>query len=192
PPVDQPEHEHRAERQEDVGGVELVPESARVAAGHLPRDLVAGPRLDHPAVAGVDEDQRHLLVAGEPGDLPPAVDLAGGVRQSPVLLSLFDHVGVASGYPRRFRRSDPGARRGRKEQREDEEEDRESRAGAHEPRPKCPRTIGATSRRAHCRRSSARPGPQPTKSSGPSESPACSEPWLPPPAWLTPPQSTAS
>ena len=37
--------------------------------------------------------------------------------------------------------------------------------------PKCSRTTGATSRRVHCSRSSADSGPQPTKSSGPSESP---------------------
>ena len=45
PPVDQPEQEERAERQEDVGGVELVAEGAGVAARHLPGDLVAGPGL---------------------------------------------------------------------------------------------------------------------------------------------------
>ena len=44
-PVDQADQEDRAERQEDVGRVELVAEGARVAARHLPGDLVAGPRL---------------------------------------------------------------------------------------------------------------------------------------------------
>ena len=62
----------------------------------------------------------------------------------------------------------------------------------HRPTPKCCSTTGATSRKVHCSRSPAESGPQPTKSSGPSESPAWRAPWLPPPAWLTPPQSTAS
>ena len=86
PPVDQPEQEERAEGQEDVGRVELVAEGARVAARHLPGDLVAGPRLAHLAAARVDDDQRHLLVAGEVADLPvarrPSIGAVGQARRS--------------------------------------------------------------------------------------------------------------
>ena len=45
--VQQAEQEDRRERQPDVGSVQLVAELVRVSAGHLPGDLVAGPRLAH-------------------------------------------------------------------------------------------------------------------------------------------------
>ena len=51
-----------------------------VAARHRPRDLVAGPRLQHRAALGIDQDQRQLLRVGEPGDLPVPVDPAGRRR----------------------------------------------------------------------------------------------------------------
>ena len=50
-------------------------EGAGIAAGHLPGNLVAGPRLTHPPRGRVDNRQHHLLVAREPGDLPVAVAL---------------------------------------------------------------------------------------------------------------------
>ena len=89
----------------------------------------------------------------------------------------------------RVRRRDAG-----REQASDRQRGEEQRRAPHSraATPKCSRTIGATSRSVHCSRSAADSGPQPTKSSGPSESPACRAPWLPPPAWVTPPQSTAS
>ncbi len=223
PPVDQAEQEDRAEGQEDVGGVELVPERSRVAAGHFPGHLVPGPGLTHGAGLRIDDDERHLFVAGEVADLPVAVDLVGAVGQHRVLFALLDHVRVGGG--------DLGGLRGVylcrgrcREEREREEEEQDEgcwpagpvmgqgglRAGhgpsstplphatrgrsrvLHHLSPKCSRTTGATSRRVHCLRAAASAGPQPTNRSGPRESPACSEPWLPPPAWVTPPQSTAS
>src|SRR5690606_34256976 len=58
--------------------------------------------------------------------------------------------------------------------------------------PKCPSTSSAASPSAHCARSAALAPSSPQKASGPSESPACREPWLPPGQWVTPPQSTSS
>lgn len=180
PPVDQPEEEDRAEGQEDIGGVEPVAERAGIAASHLPGDLVAGPRLAHPARGRVDDRQRHLVVPGEPGDLPVAVDLVDAVGQPAVLTALLGDAGIVRGDRGGLLSRDPlfgclGERR--QEQRGERQERQRS---LH--RPKCSRTIGATSRRAHCSRSLASSGPQPTKRSGPSESPAWREPWLPPPA----------
>ena len=118
-----------------------------------------------------------------------------------MLAALLDDLGVAVGDRGRFDCVDPLAviggvfgSRGRRGdgQEEEQEGDAQGEDAAPPHRPKCSSTTGATSRSAHCSRSSAAAGPQPTKSSGPSESPACSEPWLPPPAWVTPPQSTAS
>src|SRR5205823_14567080 len=57
---------------------------------------------------------------------------------------------------------------------------------------KCRRIIGVTSRMLHWAGDSLLPGPVPQNSSTPSESPRCSEPWLPPPTCATPPQSTNS
>ena len=56
--------------------------------------------------------------------------------------------------------------------------------------PKCPRTIGATSAIDHDPWSWGASTPQ--KARAPSESTRCSEPWLPPPTWSTPPQSANS
>ena len=56
--------------------------------------------------------------------------------------------------------------------------------------PKWPRTIGATSAIDHDPWSCGASTPQ--KASAPSESTRCSEPWLPPPTWSTPPQSANS
>ena len=71
--------------------------------------------------------------------------------------------------------------------------DSDRRAAAHalsaaDARPKCARTSGATSRIAHCAGSLARGSSTPLSTSAPSESQACSEPWLPPPtcAWRAP------
>src|SRR5262245_57681907 len=58
--------------------------------------------------------------------------------------------------------------------------------------PKCSRITGARSRNAHCVRLPGLSGPQPTNTAGPSESPSPTDPFLPPPAWLMPPQSTHS
>src|SRR5262249_54551642 len=58
--------------------------------------------------------------------------------------------------------------------------------------PKCSRITGARSRSVHCGFSAGRFGPHSTKRTGPSESPRPSAPWLPPPTWLMPPQSTHS
>ena len=67
------------------------------------------------------------------------------------------------------------------------------RHGIHflRPTPKCSSTTGARSRSAHGRLPGLR-GPHPTISSGASESSRLSAPWLPPPTWVTPPQSTHS
>ena len=67
-----------------------------------------------------------------------------------------------------------------------------SRATSRSPTPKCPRMTGARSRSAHWGLRAGRLGPQPTNSSGASESSRLRAPWLPPPTWLTPPQSTHS
>ena len=56
--------------------------------------------------------------------------------------------------------------------------------------PKWARTIGATSAIDHDPWSWGASTPQ--KASAPSESTRCSEPWLPPPTWSTPPQSANS
>jgi hypothetical protein len=80
-PVEQSEDEDRAERQPDVGGVDHPAEGARVAAGHVPGDLVAGPRFDDPAVVRVDDHLHDLLAAGEEADLPePGPGVAAGRR----------------------------------------------------------------------------------------------------------------
>ena len=55
--------------------------------------------------------------------------------------------------------------------------------------PKCSSTSGVTSARDHCSRSGAS---TPHRSSTPSESSRWSDPWLPPPTWSAPPQSTNS
>ena len=55
--------------------------------------------------------------------------------------------------------------------------------------PKCSSTNGVTSASDHCSRSGAS---TPQSSSTPSESSRWSEPWLPPPTWSAPPQSTNS
>ncbi len=57
--------------------------------------------------------------------------------------------------------------------------------------PKCPRTSAATSRIAHCSGSGSG-GSTPVRMSAPSESHACSEPWLPPPTCAWRPQSMNS
>ena len=56
-------------------GVELVAEGAGVAAGHLPGNLIAGPRFTDLARQRVDDDQGHLLVGGEVADLPMALTM---------------------------------------------------------------------------------------------------------------------
>ena len=150
-------------------------EGAGVAAGHFPGDLVAGPRLAHVAVCRVDDDQRDLLVVGEVADLPVAVDPVGAAGQARVLAALARRPWGRGRRPRsprsdrcRIGRLRGDAWRGGGQR---------SRAApqARTPRPphspKCSSTAGATSRSVHCSRSPARPGPQPTKSSGPSESP---------------------
>ena len=120
-PVEQTEEEDRAKGQEHVGRVELVAERSRVAARHLPGDLVPRPRLAHLAVGGVDDDEGNLLVAGEPGDLPAAVDTADAVRQLPVLLALLGDVRVAGGDLDRPRGVHVGTRAGREDGGEEEE-----------------------------------------------------------------------
>ena len=69
--------------------------------------------------------------------------------------------------------------------------DRRSRLVGHAANgtPKCSSTNGVTSARDHCSRSGAS---TPQRSSTPSESSRWSEPWLPPPTWSAPPQSTNS
>ena len=53
--VEEAEQEDRRQRQPDVRGVQLVAELARVAARHLPGDLVARPRLAHRSGRVVDD-----------------------------------------------------------------------------------------------------------------------------------------
>ena len=155
-PVEQAEQEDRAERQEDVGGVELVAEGARVAAGHFPGDLVAGPGLAHETGLRIDDDQRHLLVVGEVADLPVAVDLVDGVGQGPVGPLLLGDVGIAVGDLGRFRGGDFSACRGG---RCGQAEQRGGKYGRQPPHsPKWSSTTGATSLRVHCSRSLAELG----------------------------------
>jgi hypothetical protein len=70
PEVEQREEEDQRQRDPDVGGVQRVAELLRVAASHLPGDLVAGPGFADLAAAIVHEDLYDLLVAGEVADLP--------------------------------------------------------------------------------------------------------------------------
>ena len=201
-PIEEPDQEEGAERQEHIGRVELVAEGAGVAAGHLPGHLVPGPGLRDLGGERIDEDQGDLFSAGEIAHLPVPFDNVGAGGEAAVLVALADDLRVAVGNARRPTRRDASRRRrflrrchrGRKSQGQ-QGGGRAERRARHQPRapvPKCSSTIGATSRRDHCDRSSARCGPQPTKSSGPRLSPRRSAPWLPPPAWLAPPQSTAS
>ena len=214
-PVDQAEQEDRAEGEEDVGRVELVAEGAGVAARHLPGDLVAGPGLAHDALAGSTIDQRHLLVVGEVGDLPVAVDLVGAVGQRRVLGALLDRLGVVGGDSGSLRRAliSRAVDRGRSDQAGCKPRVL-SRAGGpravHGPsstplphatrgevlsvplRPKCStrsvRRRGVSTGPAR----QGRRGRSRRRGAGRASRRRCREPWLPPPAWVTPPQSTAS
>ncbi len=166
-PVDQAEQEEGAERQEDVGRVELVAEGAGVAARHLPGHLVtrSTTRGTSP-VCGIDDDQRHLLVAGEVGDLPVAVDHARRSSSAPACSARCSTtfgsrsaIAIASrlGYLRRSRRApapEPRAAAGEEDQRADER--RRASPSLHSP--KCSSTTGATSRSVHCSRSAGRLG----------------------------------
>src|SRR6185312_4299897 len=194
--------EEEAERDPDERRVQRVGELAGVAPGHFPGHLVAGPGLGHLPRLRVDHRQRVLVVAFEPADFPLFVLEGRAGEQVRVLPALLDDLRVLFRCGGRRRGADvlrprfflPGRARGRRgDQGEDDErgEQRREEATRHT-RPKWARIAGATSRRVHCSRSSSDSGPQPTKSNGPRLSPACSAPWLPPPAWLVPPQSTAS
>jgi hypothetical protein len=84
-------------------------EGARIAAGHPPGDLVAGPGLDDVAVVRVDDDLDELLATREEADLPktrPRV-AAGGRTQVRVLLGRRHSLGVEFADFDRLRLRDP-------------------------------------------------------------------------------------
>ena len=91
--VEEAEEEDPGQRQPDVRRVQLVAELVRVAAGHLPGDLVAGPRLgdppgrvvhDHLHPLGPVRVEVHLPGAGLGGrgrlEMAPALPLRGDLR----------------------------------------------------------------------------------------------------------------
>ena len=106
PPVDQAEEEDRAERQEDVGRVEPVAKGAGVSARHLPGHLIAGPRLEHLAAVGVDQNQRQLVAAFEVGDLPMPFLHRRTRPEVRMVALLLDDLRIPVGNLNRFRRTD--------------------------------------------------------------------------------------
>ena len=110
PEVEQAKQEDRRERQPDVGRVELVAELPRIAAGHLPGDLVAGPRLPNLAGGIVDDHLDALCAAGEEVDLPGAGLGLGRGAQRPVPAPLVGHLAVGAGDADRVRLRDVGRR----------------------------------------------------------------------------------
>ena len=108
-------HEQQAQRQPHVQRVDPAAERARVAAGHRPRDLEAGPRLGDLAGRVVDVDLGQLLAVRpgrEPAHLPaarrPSCTRTGsgrGWRRSSATI-----VGRAGGDPLDLRRGQPVAR----------------------------------------------------------------------------------
>ena len=101
PPVEQPEEEDQRQRQPDIGRVELVAESARVAARHLPGHLVAGPGLAHRRGRVVDEhlgddpllDLAAPVDGAEIDDPGPGVDEAGPELQRSVAVGFLSDLG---------------------------------------------------------------------------------------------------
>jgi hypothetical protein len=79
PRIEEGDQEDHAQGQPDVGGVELPPECALVAAGHLPGHLGAAPGLDHPAGVVLDLDLGQLVVVREEADLPATRAIRVGV-----------------------------------------------------------------------------------------------------------------
>jgi hypothetical protein len=80
--------EQQAHRDPDVPRVDPAPERPRVAAGHRPGHLKAGPRLRHLAGRVVDVylDQLDLMATrGEPAHLPGAGSLRVLVRKHPAM-----------------------------------------------------------------------------------------------------------
>ena len=81
-PGDERQHEHQADREPDVPGVDDPAERAVIAARHRPRDLEAGPRLRDLAGVVVDIDLHELALGRarlgrrEPAHLP----LRGALR----------------------------------------------------------------------------------------------------------------
>ena len=219
-PVEEADQEERAERQEDVGGVELVGELARSSRGPSSRRPGTRSRTRSPRRSRVDDDQGELLAVCELADLPVCLRRRWRWRsgQGPVARALLDHLRVAVGRRDRFGFGDlprlrrlrraPVARRGARgasSGRADEEQRRARPPPAGITRR--PPSGGSRSleRRAEVledRRGDVaqRPllalvgglGAAADEEQRAEESPACREPWLPPPAWVTPPQSTAS
>ena len=115
--VEQAEQENRRERQPDVGGVQLVAELFRVAASHLPGDLVAGPRLAHRPGGVVDDHLHPLRPAVIEVHLPGAgLGLRGGA-EPPVAPALLGDLGIGASDANRpglvkIRRRLAGSRRG--------------------------------------------------------------------------------
>jgi len=70
--VEEAEEEDRRQRNPDVWSVELVPELPAVAAGHLPGDLGAGPRLANLAGDIVDDHLDAIDSVGVEVHLPRA------------------------------------------------------------------------------------------------------------------------
>jgi hypothetical protein len=85
--------EQQAERQPDVGCVDLLGDGAGVAAGERSLDLVVAPRLVDVA-GGVEDDQRDLLATRPVGDLPTvAADVRGRGRVRALRELVSDDVG---------------------------------------------------------------------------------------------------
>ena len=78
PPVEEWEQEEDAERDPDVGRVDLLSDGALVAAGELGPDLLVLPGLEHDARAVVDRDAGDLLATVEEAHLPAAGALGVG------------------------------------------------------------------------------------------------------------------
>ena len=130
--------EQQAERDPDVGRVQLAGEGALVAARHRPRHLVAGPLLQDRAALVVDEHLHDLVAVAKEADLPAPRALRVGGRVEPALLALLAYLLSARrdpldllraqleeawrlGLRRRAHRLDVGARRGRQRQRQDDD-----------------------------------------------------------------------
>ena len=179
-----PSRKISAEGQEDVGGVELVAEGAGVAAGHLPGDLVAGPRLASPRRCrrrrGPAPPRRRRRSRRPPSGRRPSLARRG--RAAGCSRRSLDDLRVAVGdarslRPRRSARrggagrpaAADGAAAGSEEQRgrRSGRSDASRRLTARSARRTPGRRRAASTARARRRDS----GPQPTKSSGPSESP---------------------
>ena len=132
PEVEQAEEEHQRHRDPDVGRVQDVAELALVAAGHRPRDLVAGPRLADRAGHPVDLHLRDLAAVGRVPHLPEAAVGLDRGGQATVAARLLGDVGIGVGDLDRPGRADLESLRGLRE-----------RSGLGWRRERRPRGLGA-------------------------------------------------